>query len=252
MACSRLAVLVVACFLAGCTGGGTGLGLDLVPDEQVQAMGAEAWQAIRAETPATTNAEYQRRAERVAAKLLKADNQDPSQWEVVVFQGAEPNAFALPGRKIGVYEGMMRLADSDDQLAAVIGHEIAHVDARHPSERLSSQMAAQAGIDVAGSLLGASTGADPRLIAGVLGAGAQFGVLLPYSRNQELEADSLGLGTMAEAGYDPRQAVTLWQKMRAAGSRAPTFLSTHPAPDDRIRQLEARMPAALKVYREQG
>lgn len=243
--------LLVALFLAGC--GASGLGLDLVPDQQVEAMGAEAWQAIRAETPASTNAEYQGRAERIATRLLTADGQNPSEWEVVVFRGDEANAFALPGRKIGVYEGMMRMARSDAQLAAVIGHEIAHVNARHPSERLSSQMATQAGIDIAGSLLGAGTGGDPRLIAGILGAGAQFGVLLPYSRSQELEADRLGLHMMAEAGYDPRASVELWQGMKsAAGGGPPTFLSTHPAPDDRIEQLQAQMPEALRVYQAQG
>lgn len=250
MAISRLAVLAVMC-LTGCAGS-TGLGLDLVPDDKVQAMGVQAWQTIRAETPASTNTEYQRRAEQVAAKLLRADNQDPSQWDVVVFKSPEANAFALPGRKIGVYEGMMRLAESDGELAAVIGHEIGHVDARHPSERLSSEMATQAGIDIASSLLGATSGTDPRLVAGILGAGAQYGVLLPYSRNQEHEADSLGLGTMAKAGYDPHQAVTLWQKMSQAGAQAPTFLSTHPAPAERIRQLEARMPEAMRLYRGQG
>lgn len=236
--------------LAGC--GGTGLGLDLVPESQAEAMGIDAWQAIRTEIPVSTNAEYRQRAERVSARLLQAAGKNPSEWEVVVFASDEVNAFALPGRKIGLHEGMMRMARTDDQLAAVIGHEIAHVDARHPSERISSQMATQAGAEIAGSLLGASTGTDPRMVAGLLGAGAQFGVLLPYSRNQELEADSLGLRLMAAAGYDPRAAVTLWEGMKGASARAPTFLSTHPAPEARIKQLQAQMPEALRAYQRRG
>jgi predicted Zn-dependent protease len=242
--------LAILISLAGC--GGTGLGLDLVPEQQAEAMGIEAWQAIRTETPVSTNAEYRQRAEKVSARLLQAAGKNPSEWEVVVFGSNEVNAFALPGRKIGIHEGMMRMARTDDQLAAVIGHEIAHVDARHPSERISSQMATQAGVDVAGSLLGASLGTDPRMIAGLLGAGAQFGVLLPYSRNQELEADSLGLRMMAKAGYDPREAVALWEGMKSVGDRAPAFLSTHPAPDARIKQLQAQMPEALKAYQGRG
>lgn len=242
----RWMAMALVVLVAGC-GEGTGLGLNLVPEQQINAMGAEAWQAIRSETPVSPNEGDQRRAQRVASRLLAADGHNPSEWEVVVFQGAEANAFALPGKKIGVYEGMMRLTTTDDELAAVIGHEIAHVDARHPAERMNSQVATEAGTQIAGSLLGATTGIDPGLAAGVLGAGAQFGVLLPYSRNQELEADRLGLVTMAKAGYDPRQSVTLWQKMSQQGERAPNFLSTHPAPEARIQQLQALIPEAMRA-----
>lgn len=241
-----LAAIVLG--LAGCGTEQTGLGLDLVPEQQVQQMGLQTWRAIRAETPASNDAAAQRRADRVAAQVLEAAGKSPSEWEVVVFQGAEPNAFALPGNKIGIYEGMMSLADSDAQLAAVISHEIAHNESEHAAERMNSQVVAQTGVDIAASLLGAAGGMSPELTAGILGAGVQYGVLLPYSRNQELEADRLGLGYMARAGYDPRGAVALWEKMRQTGGQPPAFLSTHPAPQQRIEQLQAMLPEAMGIY----
>ncbi|MEW5728925.1 MAG: M48 family metallopeptidase [Pseudomonadota bacterium] len=246
------AVIAAVAGLSACGTDDTGLGLDLVPEQQVQQMGLETWQAIRAETPAVDDTAQQQRARRVADKVLRAAGKEPSEWEVVVFQGAEPNAFALPGKKIGVYEGMMRLADTDAQLAAVISHEIAHNEADHSAERLNSQVASQAGVDIAASVLGAATGMPADLTAGILGAGVQYGVLLPYSRNQELEADRLGLGYMAEAGYDPRGAVALWEKMSQAGGQPPAFLSTHPAPRQRIEELQAMLPEAMEAYRRSG
>lgn len=236
-------------FLAGCSPGSTGLGLNLVSDEQVQSMGLDAWQTIRAETPQTQNSQMQQRAERVATGLLRAAGRNPDEWDVVVFQGADTNAFALPGRKIGVYEGMMKLADSDAELAAVIGHEIAHVESEHSAERVNSHMATQAGTELVGAVLGSAGIGSPGMVEALLGAGAQYGILLPYSRNQELEADRLGLRYMAQAGYDPRAAINFWTKMReAGGARTPAFLSTHPAPDERIERIRALLPEAVEIY----
>lgn len=246
---TRFATFAVVLALAACGSEQTGIGLDLVPPQQVQAMGLEAWQAIRAETPASRNPEFQRRAQSVANRVIAAAGGNPAEWEVVVFQGPEANAFALPGGKIGVYEGMMQVARSDAALATVISHEIAHNVAEHPAERLSSQVAAEAGLNIAGALLGTAGVAQPRVIAGILGAGVQYGVLLPYSRNQELEADRLGLRYMAQAGYDPRAAVAFWQDMQqAGGARPPTFLSTHPAPQQRIEQIQALIPEVMASY----
>lgn len=245
----RLPVIALTLMLAACATGDTGIGLNLVPPEQVTQMGLESWQAIRAETPPSDNAAFQRRARTVADRVLRGAGKDPGVWEVVVFKGADANAFALPGNKIGVFEGMMGMADSDDQLAAVIGHEIAHNEAEHASERLSSQIAAQAGLDIASMALESVNVGSPQLIAAVLGAGVQYGLILPYSRNQELEADRLGLIYMAQGGYDPRSAVDLWQKMGAQGGQPPTFLSTHPAPRQRIEQLQALLPEAMALYR---
>lgn len=237
--------------LAACTGDATGLGINLVSDEQVAEMAAPAWQKMRAETPESTNASYKQAARTISSRLLAAAGHDPSQWEVVVFQGEQANAFALPNGKIGVYEGMFNTAENDAQLAAVLGHEIAHVEQDHSAERVNSQMATELGVQVAGALLGASAGGNPELVAGLLGAGAQYGLILPYGRNQELEADRLGLLLMAKAGYDPRQSIELWRNMgKAGGAAPPAFLSTHPGHDQRIEQLQQLMPQALAEYRQ--
>jgi len=250
----RLAV-AAACLalgVAGCAADSTGLGLRLVPEQQIVAMGQQSWEELRKQEPASKNADFQRTAQQVAARLLTASGRNPAEWEVVVFASQEVNAFALPNKKIGVYEGMMKLAANDAELAAVMGHEIAHVDENHAAERVNSQAATQLGVNLAGIALGSASGSDPRAIASLLGMGAQFGLLLPYSRNQELEADRLGLYSMAAAGYDPRAAVSLWQKMQAQGDRPPVFMSTHPGPDQRIQRFEQIMPRALEIYRRSG
>jgi predicted Zn-dependent protease len=237
--------------LAGCAGSDqTGLGVDLVSDEQVQQMSQESWERIRNETPASDNQRYQQTAERVTGNLLQALEGEQGDWEVVVFEGDEANAFALPGGKIGVYEGMFELVDNEAQLAAVIAHEIGHNRADHAQERVNSEVATQGAVQLVSAALQVGNVGYANAIAGALGAGAQYGVLLPYSRNQELEADEFGLQLMAEAGYDPRAAVQLWQNMaRQGGERPPAFLSTHPAPDERIEELQDLMPQALETYR---
>lgn len=242
-----LAAVLLALPLAGCGTSSTGLGLNLVPEAQVEQEGVQAWQQLRAELPPSTNAEMQARARRVAERVLPQAGEDPARWEVEVFQSDELNAFALPGGKIGVFEGMMKLADSDDQLAAVIGHEIGHNKAHHAAQRMNTDMAAQLGVGVLSSVLG---GGNAQMAAALLGAGAQYGIVLPYSRNQELQADQLGLHYMARAGYDPRASLALWHKMaQTASNGPPTFLSTHPATADRIHGLEAQMAQAEQEYR---
>ena len=174
-----------------------------------------------------------------------------SRWEVVVFDSDEVNAFALPGGKIGVYRGILRLAGDDDaQIATVMGHEVGHVTARHAAQRIGAaqltgmvQQAAAIGLEMGGV-------AGGQQIAGALGLGAQYGVLMPFSRAQELEADRLGVLSMAKAGYDPSRAVQFWRKMaRQGGGKPPEFLSTHPADATRIAQIEALLPEAEKLYR---
>lgn len=240
--------LAAAIGLAACTQG-TGLGLNVVPEEEVQQMGLEAWQKIKSETPASGNAGYQQTAERVAGRILSASGRDPDEWEVVVFEGEQVNAFALPGRKIGVYEGMFAVADSDAKLAAVLAHEVAHVDAHHSAQRVNTQMATELGTQLISAALGAANVAPPETTARLLGVGAQYGVVMPYSRNQESEADSIGLRYMAQAGYDPNAAVALWRAMAAQGGSPPAFLSTHPAPGQRAQALEAQLPEAMEIYR---
>ena len=171
-------------------------------------------------------------------------------WETAVFVDAEPNAFALPGGKVGVNTGIFTVAKNQDQLAAVLGHEIGHVISRHHEERITRQMGTQAGLGILGALAGAKygqTGTDAVSQFGSLGA--QGLILLPNSRTQESEADIVGQRIMAQAGFDPRQAVNLWQNMiSAGGARQPQWLSTHPDPTNRIRELERDAPALMPTY----
>lgn len=245
----RFAAMMAGCLaLVGCGGGATGLGLNLVSQEQLADLGRQDWQRLVSTTRPSGNPSYQRRAEEVSTRLLRAAGLESGQWEIRVFEGDDANAFALPGQKIGVYEGLFRYARTDAQLAAVIGHEIAHNLEAHAAERVSTQMASEAGAGIVGAALGAGGVPGGERIAAALGTGARYGLILPYSRNQELEADRVGLMMMARAGYDPREAVELWSNMRQAGSRQPVFLSTHPGIDDRIGQLNRLMPEALNAY----
>lgn len=250
---SMAAIAGLATATAGCQTTGTGLGLTLVSDQQVVAMSQDSWKELRAKEPASGNAAFRQTAQRISQRLLAAAGKNPAEWEVVVFKSEQINAFALPNRKIGVYEGMMKLAGSDAELAAVIGHEIGHVEHRHSVERVNSQVAADLGVKLVSTALGSAGAGDPETISTLLGMGAQYGLLLPYSRNQELDADIFGLYAMAAAGYDPRAAVTLWRKMQAhGGQQPPVFMSTHPATDQRIGQLQAAMPRAIEIYRQHG
>jgi predicted Zn-dependent protease len=197
--------------------------------------------------PPSREAEARRQVEAIARRLLIAAGEDPSRWEVSVFAQPDANAFVLPGRKIGVLEGMIQLAGSEGELAAVIGHEIGHLEAEHARERVSAETLRHWGLQLIAFLLDINEVAFAREIAALLGVGVEFGLVRPYGRAQELEADRLGLFMMAKAGYDPREAVDLWQRMDRIGGRGPAILSTHPAPQDRIEALEALLPEALNA-----
>nr|WP_111298532.1 M48 family metallopeptidase [Paracoccus saliphilus] len=217
--------------------------VDLVSDETVEAMGLEAWADIRQATPVATDAAMQATLNNVSAQLLSAVGEAPGDWEVLVFRGNEINAFALPGRKIGVYEGMFQVVANADQLAVIVGHEIGHLQAEHSQERMNAQLAQGWGMRALSLILRLGEVEYAAEIAAALGAGVEYGLVLPYSRRQELEADRLGLLAMAEAGFRPDEAVKLWRRMdQAIGNRAPEFLATHPAPTSRIAAIEAMLP----------
>jgi predicted Zn-dependent protease len=235
-----LLALVMLGLVAGCD---RLLPFDLVSDEQVEAMGLEAWQALRAETPVSRDPELQAALDAIAGRLLLAAGERPDDWEAVVFAGPDANAFALPGNKIGVFEGMFGVAASPAELAAVVGHEIGHLAADHSQERMTAQIAKDLGLRFVAVLLQLGDVQFAADIAAALGVGAEFGLVLPYSRHQELEADRLGLELIAAAGYEPRAAVDLWRRMEQAGDpRLPGFLSTHPTPEARVEAIEAMLP----------
>ena len=222
--------------------------LAFFPDDQLSEMGVAAFDQVKAKTRVAsdpkTNQYVKCVANHITAALTPGESAVRS-WEVLVFASDDVNAFALPGGKIGVYTGLLKVAKSQDQLATVIGHEVAHVLARHANERVSTAYTAQAALTV----IGESGVVSPQLM-GLMGLGTQVGVLLPFSRTQESEADLLGLDLMARAGFDPRQSVSLWQNMSASrqGGAPPEFMSTHPSDATRISKLNARIPRAMSVF----
>ena len=168
-------------------------------------------------------------------------------WEIVVFQDDAANAFALPGRKNGVNTGLLKVAENQHQLATVLGHEVAHVLSQHANERVSQQFAVEQGLGLVHAIASPQS-ATGQTLMGLLGVGAEYGILLPYSRVQESEADILGLDLMAKAGFDPRESVKLWVNMgKAGGGQPPEFLSTHPSDRTRISGLNAHMAVALNL-----
>ena len=226
--------------------------LKLIPDEQMDVMGAQSFEQLKQQTPITQDSNIQQYVLCIANKIIPqvAQNPDPKQWEVVVFEDDQANAFALPGNKIGVYTGLLKYAKNQDQLAAVMGHEVAHVIAKHGNERVSNQMATEAGMSIATAVLGGTQDENSTLILAGLGLGAQYGIILPFSRSHESEADLIGLDLMAKAGFDPAESVTLWQNMSQAGASPPEFMSTHPSSDTRIKQLQERIPNANIAYQQ--
>jgi predicted Zn-dependent protease len=241
-----LAGIAAAPLIAGCDET-DGFPIQLVSDDTVRRLGIESWERIRSQTPVSRARDLRQALQAIGQRLLLAAGEDPARWEMVVFARNEPNAFALPGGKIGVFEGMFRVTANEGQLAAVLGHEIGHNQAEHSQERLSVAAAKQFGLRLVSTALQIGDVAYANEIAALLGVGVEFGLELPYSRRQELEADQLGLMTMARARFDPREAVELWRRMERIGGRAaPAFVSTHPAPRARIEALEQILPEVLQ------
>jgi len=243
----------IACAVSSCATSPEGRSqLKLLPDEQIDSMGVQSFEQIKQQTPESKNENMRAYVLCIANAIIPQLDEDnnPASWEVRVFADDQANAFALPGNKIGVYEGLLKFAVNQHQVATVMGHELAHVIAQHGNERVSDQLAAQAGFTITAIALGTSHTSDDNkaLILAGLGLGVQYGVILPFSRTHESEADLIGLGLMASSGFDPRESVKLWENMAKAGGQPPEFLSTHPSSSTRIKDLNARMPRALDAY----
>lgn len=225
--------------------------LILFPDAEMQQMGVAAYQQMKKDTPPVAGGKASRYVNCVAEHIVRAlPNGDPAAWEVTLFADDQANAFALPGGKIGVYRGLLAIAENQSQLATVMGHEVAHVLANHSNERISTSTLTQGGLQLAQIAAGGASQTQQQLF-GLLGLGAQVGITLPFGRKQESEADLLGLDLMAKAGFDPRASVKLWQNMgKAGGQKPPEFMSTHPSGERRISDLSARMDSALLLQRQ--
>ncbi len=213
----------------------------LVSQGQLAKLSASAWSDVKEETPVSIDPRLNGQLRRVGQRIARGANRQNENWEYAVFDTDEKNAFVMPGGKVGFYRGIMEFTENDDQIAAIMGHETGHVTARHAAERYSQQMAAGVGLQVANVALSQSDRRYKGEIAAILGAGIQFGIILPFSRKHELEADKLGVDYMHRAGYDVRQSVRLWERMGAEGGgrRPPELLSTHPSPQTRVRELDA-------------
>jgi predicted Zn-dependent protease len=223
----------------------------LVSEGQEAALGDDAYRQSLRDSVITHDAEAERIVRKVGERIASAANKPEYKWEFTVINDPETvNAYAVPGGKVAVYTGIFGPARDEAGLAVVLGHEVAHALARHPAERMSQEMLLQLG----GVGLGVALGRNPALANQVLqvyGLGAGVGVALPFSRAQESEADHIGLILMAKAGYDPRTALELWQRMekKEGGKGAPPeFLSTHPGYETRVQQLRSFLPEALSYY----
>lgn len=221
----------------------------VVSDSQAAELGATAFQDIKTNERETTNAAMKAYVACISSAIIASNREEVGgAWEVVTFESDQINAFALPGRKIGVYTGMAKFADTPDQLAAVIGHEVGHVLAKHGNERMSQALLAQGGLGLLEAYQGGGEAKNALLVA--LGVGYDLGIAKPFGRTQESEADEIGLVLMAKAGFNPADAVRLWQKMATLGKSGPEFLSTHPAPENRAKALTALQPRARVFYNQ--
>jgi len=253
-----LSGLVLACVLGACATTTSPTGrtqyVGAVSQEQLNQLGAQAFAEAKAKTPQSRDSRQNAYVRCVVGALVRElpANWQSTGWETALFVDKEPNAFALPGGKVGVNTGIFTVAHNQDQLATVIAHEIGHVVSRHHEERLTRQAGTQGALQLLGALLGSRYG-EGAANAAVQGGSilAQTGFLLPGSRAQESEADVVGQQLMAKAGFDPREAVNLWQNMIAAGgSRPPEWLSTHPDPQSRLGELRGRASGLMPAYEQ--
>ena len=218
-------------------------------------QGVQQFEAMKRKKRISTNPTYNAQMQRVAARLKRTINMPGARWEFVVFEDPTPNAFALPGGKVGVHTGLFPITKTDGGLAAVLGHEISHVTRNHAGSRKTQAT----GLALGGLILdqiakrGGTSGADRAKLGALYGAGATVGFALPHSRKAELEADRIGTIYMAKAGYNPNEAVAMWQRFadynrtKGRGSQ-PEFLRTHPLDTTRINALRGFLPTAMREY----
>ena len=249
---SVLAVLLVGAVVACETVPYTGrTQIMLLPETAEWQMGLDSYQQILQKARLSRDPAQTEQVRRVGLRIAQATGRSDYRWEFNVIDDKQANAFCLPGGKVAVYTGILPITRDDAGLAAVLGHEAAHAIARHGGERVSQTLLVQTGLVATQAALARRDPRTVQTVTALLGAGVTVGLLLPWSRGQESEADRLGLIYMARAGYHPSAARDLWVRMAGAArgrARPPEFLSTHPPEATRIRQIEAWMPEALRYY----
>ncbi|TDH21600.1 M48 family peptidase [Segetibacter sp. 3557_3] len=259
-----VSMLAIACATNAITGRRQ---LSLVPENELQSMAKSEYQQFLSQNKVVSSsqnkdAEMVRRVgSRIATAITTyykgkglANELQNYQWEYNLVDSKDVNAWCMPGGKIVVYTGLLPVTQNEAALAVVVGHEVAHAVAKHGSERMSQGLLQQLGGTALSVALSSKPAETQNLFMQAYGIGSQVGVMLPHSRSQELEADKLGLIYAALAGYNPREAIPLWQRMEAManGSKPPEFLSTHPSEQSRIAKLQQQMPEALKYYQPMG
>lgn len=260
-----IAGMILALFLFSCTTVPlTGRsGLNLVPDSQVATMGYQQYSDVLKKAKLSNDAAKVQMVRRVGGRIAAAAESFLREsgagadvalykWEFNLIQDDKTvNAWCMPGGKVAVYTGILPITRDETGLAVVVGHEVAHAIAKHGNERLSQALLVQLGGIGLSAALSTQAAATQEIFQQLYGVGTSVGYMLPYSRLQENEADRIGLVLMAKAGYDPRAAVSLWQRMNAqGGGRSVEFLSTHPAPENRIARIQSLMTEAMRYYQK--
>ena len=212
-------------------------------------LGEQAYQQVLAKNQLSKRKDWNETLQRVGKRISQVANKPNFNWEFKLIESPEKNAFCLPGGKVAVYTGIMPILKNEAGMAAVLGHEVAHATLRHGGQRLTANLGTQLGVLVLGQILTGKDNSNRQLILAALGIGAQVGVILPFSRSNEEEADEIGLRYMARAGYDPHEAPLLWERFGGSEKGGPpAFLSTHPSSKSRQEDLEKQLSSVLPAY----
>ncbi len=254
-----LLLLIVGCATVPVTGRKS---LNILPDSELLSMSLQQYDDVLKKSKLSSDPSKVHMVKRVGERIARATEQFFTEngmeseiknykWEFSLIEDDKvANAWCMPGGKVAVYTGILPVTQNDTGLAVVMGHEISHAIAKHGNERMSQGLLAQLGAVGLSAALSTHPSETNQIFMAAYGLGTNVGILLPYSRVQESEADHIGLILMAKAGYDPREAVPFWERMNEkGGSRPPEFLSTHPAPKTRIKDIEAEIPEAMKYYK---
>ena len=248
----KLAACIALITLTGCAKSSTGRNqITLFSDAELNKMGTASFEEMKKNEKISTNKKVNNYVQCVAESITEhvPKSAHDGDWEVVVFDSEQVNAFALPGGKIGVYTGILEVANTPDQLAAIIGHEVGHVIESHSNERMSANKLSQTGLAVTSTVLQAADVQQGGLYMQGASLLVNYGFLMPYSRSHESEADIVGQDLMAKSGYQPEASIDLWRSMsKLGGQKPPEFMSTHPSNETRISQLSEHLTVAKQHY----